>query len=241
MSFDIELQPKAFGNYKLCYLQTPSFFQIDLCFFFFLISHFSALACTHFRHYSTISHLYLLSSVLLPTKVMIKLHPSLAPAGHQARSHKQTQTCDRGGEPEKQQQKVLLSRQNAWTAQRLTAPGPSDEVRNQINKGGSWHRWSPLARACCFDDRQDELMRYDVLCGTVSPSCTVVSVTTPFLISPRTHHLYPLHWSLDKQQYMCSMHVLEKGTWGSCAVLIHIYSVLFETIINLLDPLTMMH
>lgn len=140
MSFDIELQPKAFGNYKLCYLQTPSFFQIDLCFFFFLISHFSALACTHFRHYSTISHLYLLSSVLLPTKVMIKLHPSLAPAGHQARSHKQTQTCDRGGEPEKQQQKVLLSRQNAWTAQRLTAPGPSDEVRNQINKGGSWHR-----------------------------------------------------------------------------------------------------
>lgn len=86
------------------------------------------------------SHLF-----FLPTTVMRKLHPSPAPAVHLTRSHKQTQTCDGERNQKKLQQKSFclhkqMSRQNAWTAQWLTAPGPGDEVRNQINKGGSWHR-----------------------------------------------------------------------------------------------------
>lgn len=44
---------------------------------------------------------------------------------------------------------------------RLTAAGPNAEVRNKINKGGSWRRRGPLARVCCCDGRQGELMRYD--------------------------------------------------------------------------------
>lgn len=66
----------------------------------------------------------------------------------------------------------------------LTAAGPNTEVRNKINKGGSWHQWSPLARVCCFDDRQGELMRYDVARCTASPCCTVMMVTMRFLCSP---------------------------------------------------------
>lgn len=60
----------------------------------------------------------------------------------------------------------------ASTAQQLSATGPRDEMRNQINGRGSWHRWGP--RAATVADRQDELMQYDVLRLSVSPSLPIV-------------------------------------------------------------------
>lgn len=76
--------------------------------------------------------------------------------------------------------------------ERLTAAGPNTEVRNKINKGGSWHQRSPSARVCCSDDRQGEIMRYDaVVCCTASPCWSVLMVTAPFLCSPGDD-LFPL-------------------------------------------------
>lgn len=82
----------------------------------------------------------------------------------------------------------------------LTAAGPNTEVRNKINKGGSWHQWSPLARVCCFDDRQGELMRYDVARCTASPCCTVMMVTMRFLCSPGTTCVVS-HQRCNRQHY----------------------------------------
>lgn len=66
-----------------------------------------------------------------------------------------------------------------------TPPGPDDEVRNHINEGGSWHRRSPFGctGACCFDDRPDELMRYDALRRRVWGVCVCVR--------RRSQHLHP--------------------------------------------------
>lgn len=70
-----------------------------------------------------------------------------------------------GGARRHNKTNVLLSGQNAGAARlgARTPPGPDDEVRNHINEGGSWHRQNPFGctGACCFDDRPDELMRYD--------------------------------------------------------------------------------
>lgn len=84
------------------------------------------------------------------------------------------------GKAERQQHKTFSLEKLEY----LTAAGPNTKVRNKINKGGSWHQWSPSARACCSDDRQGELMRYDVVCCTVSPCCSVMMVTMRFPCSP---------------------------------------------------------
>lgn len=64
---------------------------------------------------------------------------------------------DKEGKAERQQHETF----SLDKLESLTAAGPNTEVRNKIKRGGSWQQRSPLARVCCSDDRQGELMRYD--------------------------------------------------------------------------------
>lgn len=119
---------------------------------------------------------------------------------------------DKEGKTERQQHKTF----SLDKLECLTAAGSNTEVRNKINKGGSWHQRSPSARVCCSDDRQGELKRYDaVVCCTASPCCSAMMVTMLFQCSPGLA-FFPCFFTRDTTRMaIWSLSSLSTGTINS--------------------------